>query len=56
MSDQPDSRYWRTRAEEARLHADNMVSSDGKSWMLEIARLYTRLADKAAKREAKKGE
>jgi hypothetical protein len=53
MSDQPDSQYWRSRAEEAFAMAENMVSDDGKAWMLEIARLYNRLADKAAKREAK---
>jgi hypothetical protein len=57
MSDQPDSKYWRSRADEAFAMAENMVSEDGKAWMLEIARLYNRLADKAAKREAKnKGE
>ena len=52
MSEQRDSNYWRARAEEASTHADEMVSADGKTWMLEIARLYNRLADREAKREA----
>jgi hypothetical protein len=47
------SKYWRDRADEAHAHATEMVSEDGKAWMLEIARLYSRLADKAAKGEAK---
>jgi hypothetical protein len=54
VSDQRDSKYWRDRAEEANAHASEMVSADGKAWMLEIARLYHRLADKEDKKETKK--
>jgi len=54
MSEQQDSKYWRARAEQARTHADEMVSSEGKVWMLEIARLYNQLADREANREAAK--
>ena len=43
MNEAPDSKYWRERAEEALGHADDMISSDGKAWMLEIARLYREL-------------
>jgi regulator of replication initiation timing len=46
--------YWRDRADEAHAKVDQMVSENGKRWMLEIARLYDRLADESAKREAKK--
>jgi hypothetical protein len=48
------SSYWRERADEARAKAENMISENGKRWMLEIARLYGRLADETAKREAEK--
>ena len=56
MNDTPTSKYWRERAEEAQTKAENMVSENGKRWMLEIARLYGKLAAETAKREAKKGE
>jgi len=47
-----NSTYWRERADEARAHADAMLSADGKTWMMEIARLYDKLAKRAAKTEA----
>jgi hypothetical protein len=50
--EQRDSKFWRALAEQARIHADEMVSQEGKVWMLEIARLYGQLADREAKREA----
>jgi len=51
-SERRDSKFWRARAEQARLHAEEMLSQEGKVWMLEIARLYGQLADREAKREA----
>jgi len=48
------SSFWRDRADEARAKIEDMISEDGKRWMLEIARLYEKLADEAAQREAKK--
>jgi hypothetical protein len=47
-----DSNFWRHRADEARGQAEQMISQDGKTWMLEIARLYDMLADRQAKHEA----
>jgi hypothetical protein len=47
------SSFWRDRAEEARAKAAKMVSLDGKHSMLEIARIYDRLAAEAAEREAR---
>ena len=35
--------YWRDRADEARAKAKNMVSEQGRRWMLEIAALYDKL-------------
>jgi hypothetical protein len=37
MSDQPSSKYWRSRAEKPFAMAETMISDDGKAWMLEIA-------------------
>jgi hypothetical protein len=47
-----NSAYWRVRADEARAWAEEMVSPKGEEWMLEIARIYDKLADFAAKLEA----
>ena len=52
--DYPPS-FWQNKAEEARAHAENMVSEDGKRSMLQIAALYDSLAaSSAARREAKR--
>lgn len=52
--DYPPS-FWHDKAEEARTHAENMVSEVGKHSMLQIARLYDGLAaHAAARREAKR--
>ena len=52
--DYPPS-FWRDKADEARAHAENMVSEDGKRSMLQIAVLYDGLAaSSAAQREAKR--
>ena len=43
--------FWRDRADQAWARVEEMVSDEGKRWMTEIARMYDRLADEAAKRE-----
>ena len=42
-----DPKHWRDRAEEARAHADEMNDPEAKRQMLEIARGYDRLAERA---------
>jgi hypothetical protein len=56
MNEKRSSAYWKERADEARAHAEEMRSTDGKKWMLEIASLYDRLAKSTAKREASRDE
>jgi hypothetical protein len=46
------SRYWRERAEEARVRASEMHNPDAELAMLSIASTYDRMAERAAKREA----
>jgi hypothetical protein len=50
------SAYWRDRAEEVRRKAGAMRDGDAEKSMLEIARMYDRMADRAALREAKPTE
>jgi hypothetical protein len=45
-----DPKHWRDRAEEARSHADDMNDPEAKRQMLEIARGYDRLAERAEER------
>ncbi|SEP42866.1 hypothetical protein SAMN02990966_06119 [Rhodospirillales bacterium URHD0017] len=47
-----NSAYWRDRAGEVRTKADAMRDVDAKQSMLEMARVYDRMADRAALREA----
>jgi hypothetical protein len=42
-----DAKHWRKRAEEARAHADDMQGEDARQAMLEIARAYEKLAERA---------
>jgi hypothetical protein len=42
--------HWRDRAEEARVHAEQMNDPEAKRMMLEIAKSYDKLADRAAER------
>jgi hypothetical protein len=45
-----DPKHWRDRAEEARAYADAMNDPEAKRQMLEIARGYDRLAERAEER------
>jgi hypothetical protein len=47
------SRYWRERAEEARVRASEMHNHDAELAMLSIAATYDRMAERAAQRETK---
>jgi hypothetical protein len=49
-----DPQHWRDRAEEARAHADEMNDPEAKRQMLEIARGYDRLAERAEERSRDK--
>jgi hypothetical protein len=40
----PDGDYWRERAEEARIQAEEVRSSEAKHTLLQIAKDYDRLA------------
>jgi hypothetical protein len=46
------SQYWCDRAEEARAMAGQMRNGDTESAMLEVAYMYDRTSERAAKREA----
>ena len=46
------SAYWRDRAEEVRTKAGAMRDADAGKSMLEMARIYERMAERAALREA----
>lgn len=52
--DEYPSSYWLDRAAESRAKAENMISENGKHWMLQIANLYDKLANEAAEREVQK--
>jgi len=45
-----DFKYWRDRAEEARVHAEHFRDSDTRRMMLDIAATYERIAAKAEQR------
>ena len=45
-----DPTHWRDRAEEARAHADEMNDPEATRQMLEVARGYDRLAERAEER------
>jgi hypothetical protein len=45
-----DRKHWRNRAEEARSHADEMNDPEATRQMLEVARGYNRLAERAQER------
>jgi hypothetical protein len=49
-----DAQYWLDRAEEARLHAEEMTHPPAKREMLLIAAGYRRLAEHALERTARK--
>ncbi len=49
MSILHDAKRWRERAEEARVHAEQMSDSDSRRMMLAIAAEYDRLAERADK-------
>jgi C4-dicarboxylate-specific signal transduction histidine kinase len=39
-----DAKYWRDRADEARVTAETMVTQEGRQTLLEIAKLHDRMA------------
>jgi hypothetical protein len=45
--------YWEERAEEARQRAEHMQHEDARRIMATVADLYERMADRAARREAR---
>jgi hypothetical protein len=51
-SDIHEPKHWRDRAEEARVHAEQMTDPEAKRMMLEIANGYERLAERVAERAA----
>jgi hypothetical protein len=48
--------HWRDRAEEARVHAEQLTDSETKRMMLEIAKSYDTIADRAAQRRLMDGK
>jgi hypothetical protein len=50
------SAYWRQCAEEARMMADEMRDPTARNTMLDIARMYDEMAERAAAREARQAE
>jgi hypothetical protein len=40
--------HWRDRAEEARVHAEQLTDPEARRMMLDIAKSYERLAERAA--------
>jgi len=44
-----NAKHWRERAEEARVHAEQMSDSDSRRMMLAIAAEYDHLAERADK-------
>ena len=45
-----DPRHWRERAEEARVHAEQITDLDSKTTVLKIAEDYEKLAQRAEQR------
>jgi len=50
MSHINDPKHWRERAEEARVHAEQMADPEAKQTMLKIAEDYEKLAQRAEQR------
>lgn len=48
-----NAKHWRDRAEEARLHAEQLTDPEAKRMMLDIAKSYDKLAARAEERRAK---
>jgi hypothetical protein len=51
-----DPEHWRSRAEEARLIAEQMIDRDAIATMLKVAEQYDSLAQKAERRSLAKGQ
>jgi len=49
-----DAKHWRARAEEARVHAEQMDDLVARGTMLKIAEEYEKLAQRAEARESAK--
>jgi len=49
-----DAKHWRARAEEARVHAEQMDDPVARGTMLKIAEEYEKLAQRAEARESAK--
>jgi hypothetical protein len=49
-----DPEHWRSRAEEARLIAEQMIDRDAIATMLKVAEQYEKLAEKAERRRLAK--
>jgi hypothetical protein len=45
-----DPKHWRQRAEEARVHAEDIFDPEAKKTMLRIAEDYEKLAERAEQR------
>ena len=45
-----DARHWRDRAEEARIHAEQLRDPDTRRMMLGVASSYERIAERAEER------
>jgi hypothetical protein len=45
-----DPKHWRQRAEEARVHAEDVFDPEAKKTMLRIAEDYEKLAERAEQR------
>jgi hypothetical protein len=48
-----DAKHWQDRAEEARMHAEQLTDPEAKRMMLDIAKSYDKLAARAEERRAK---
>jgi hypothetical protein len=46
-----DVKHWQDRAEEARVHADQMSDREARRMMLEVAAGYDKLANRAKQRK-----
>jgi len=50
-----NAEHWRNRAEEARVHAEQLTDPEAKRMMLAIAESYEKLAHRAGKRRTSVG-
>jgi hypothetical protein len=50
-----NAEHWRNRAEEARVHAEQLTDPEAKRMMLAIAESYEKLAQRAGKRRTSVG-